>query len=143
MPWPDRSSVDAAIMGKLQADAALMGLLPDGVFWDLAPQGMQRFVIVSLADDAASLALNNADGFEWPIYQCKAVASVTGGSTMKDAARRIHELLHHGDLDLSASGGYTLMVMHRVRYVRYTEVDQVDKALRWQHRGGLYEVMLT
>ena len=43
---PDSSAVDAALVAKLAGDAALMALTPDGVYFDLAPEGSKAFVLL-------------------------------------------------------------------------------------------------
>jgi hypothetical protein len=47
----DSSDVDNALVAKLGADSTLLALMPNGVYWDEAPQGSTRFVIVSLVDE--------------------------------------------------------------------------------------------
>lgn len=137
---PDASLVDAAVVTVLANDATLHGLCPDGVFWDLANPGATRFVVVSLFDHQDETGLDDADLAERTVYLVKAVALIAGGTLVRDAAARIHELLHRAPaLDLSATG-YELMAMRRVHRVRYTETDPVEKSSRWQHRGGQYEL---
>jgi hypothetical protein len=43
----DSSEVDAALVALLLADPQLTTLMPDGVFFDVAAHGSERFVIVS------------------------------------------------------------------------------------------------
>ena len=139
---PDASALDAALLSRLQTDAVLTSLMPDGVYWDLAPQGSTEFVIVSLSDFSSELIFGDADAFDRPAYLVKATARTTGGTAVKDAAARIHDLLHRQPLTLTGTG-YELMLMRRVRRVRYTELDPTDQALRWQHRGGVYEILVS
>ena len=139
---PDASAIDAALIGVLQEDAILAALMPDGVFWELGPQGATAFVTVALADFSAELMLGGEDGIETTAYTVKATARTTGGTAMRDAAARIHDLLHLQSLDLEGTG-YEQMILKRIRRVRYTEPDPVDQADRWQHRGGVYEIMVS
>ena len=139
---PDASALDSAILAVLSADPILAALMPDGVFWDVAPQGATAFVIVGLQDFVSALMLGGVDGTEKTAYLVKATSRTTGGTTMRDAAARIHDLLHLQPLALEGTG-YELMIMHRVRRVRYTEPDPTDSAERWQHRGGVYDVMVS
>jgi len=48
----DSASIDNAIIAKLGSDATLLSLVPNGIYMDEAPQGMTRFVIVSLIDES-------------------------------------------------------------------------------------------
>lgn len=139
---PDASALDAAIVNVLAADPILAALMPDGVHWDIAPQGATAFVIVGMQDFSAELMFPGVDGLEKTAYLVKATARTTGGTMMRDAAARIHDLLHLQSLELEAAG-YSLMLMKRIRRVRYTEPDPTDQAERWQHRGGVYEVMVS
>ncbi len=126
-------------MEKLAADAALTALMPDGVWWDHAPQGSTRFVIVSLAEEADE-AVFGGRAIEDALYIVKAVALSTAGADVKGAAARIDALLDEGSLVLV---DYVLMSMHREMRIRNTEVDEADTRLRWQHRGGYYRVQVS
>ena len=136
---PDSSEIDAAIVAKLLADPALTAMMPDGVFIDAANQDSQRFVIVSLLaeDDVASFGRR---AYENATYLVKAVALSTSGGNVKGAAARIDALLEDQPL---VAPGYQWMTMHRDERVRYTEVDDADPSIRWQHRGGHYRVQMT
>ena len=136
---PDSSAVDAALVAKLGADATLLGYMPNGVYIDEAPPGMTRFVIVSVVE-AHDEAQFSSRAYEDVTYLVKAVALSTTVADIRAAAARIDALLEHGTL---APTGYTLMTMRRIERVRTTEVDEVDKSLRWHHRGGRYQVMVS
>ncbi len=132
----DSSAIDAALTSVLLNDATLAALMPDGVWFDEAAQGAQRFVIVSLVDefdqqDTSGRAAEN------PLYLVKAVALSTSGGDVKTAAARIDALLQMQTLTVA---GYTVTGMSRESRVRLTEVDAVDPSIRWQHRGGNYRV---
>ena len=47
----DSSNIDAALLAVLAADATLAGLMPDGVWIDVAPPGSKQFVRISLDDE--------------------------------------------------------------------------------------------
>jgi len=139
----DSSAVDAALLSKLQNDATLMALMTDGVYFDEAPQGATKFVIVqqmnhddTYVQGAATSALEEA------VYLVKAVALDTSGADVKTAAARIDTLLHGGTITPT---GYSLMNLRRWtggnNRVRMTEDDDQNDQ-RWQHRGFLYEVMV-
>ena len=76
----DSSAIDAAIVAALQADAALASLMPDGVYMDIAPPGLQRYVIVSLviAEDRATF---EGRAIEDCLYLVKAVMLTTTSTT--------------------------------------------------------------
>ena len=135
----DRSLVDAALLELLANDAALKVLCPDGVYWDLAPHGARAFVVAALLDGSETPALDRQTLYERTVYLVKAVVLASGGTVTRDAAARIHQLLHQAELDLTAAG-YAAMVLRRLEPVRFTEIDPVDKSARWQHRGGQYEL---
>lgn len=137
----DSSDVDNALVAKLGADATLLSLMPNGVYWDEAPPGSTRFVIVSLII-ATDTAMFGGRAYEDRRYQVEArgLSTTTPPTDMRNAAARIDELLEGGDLTIE---GYGVMVMQRVESIRLTEVDSVDASLRWFHRGGRYQVMVA
>lgn len=138
----DSSDVDAALVALLQTDSALAALMPTGVFvfMDEAPTGSKQFVIVSLVAEHDEPVFEGR-AFEDAVYLVKAVElSTVAVKNIKTAAARIDALLERGTLTIA---GYGLMVMRRVERVRATEVDQVDSTLRWQHRGGRYQLMVA
>jgi|SRR3954470_15381781 hypothetical protein len=135
----DSSDVDNALVAKLGADSTLLALMPNGVYWDEAPQGSTRFVIVSLVDERDE-AMFGARAFEDALYLVEARALSTSGGNVKDAAARIDALLENATL---AVAGYKVMVIQREERVRITEVDDVDQSIRWQRRGGRYRVMTS
>jgi hypothetical protein len=135
----DPSEVDAAIIAKLAGDATLAALMTDGVYMDVAPSGKTKFVIVSLAahEDVHQLGGN---AFELSTYLVKAVEQNVSGATVKTAAARIHTLLEHVTLTIT---GYSHAMTRRAERVRYTEIDNENQDVRWQHRGGRYDVMVS
>ena len=138
----DPSEVDAAVVAKLVADTGsggLMTLMTDGVFIDVAPNGKTKFVIVSLAAHDDEYMFNGC-AFEQSLYLVKAVDREESGLTVKAAAIRIQTLLH--DVALSIQG-YTHMLTRRTARLRFTEVDDIDPNIRWQHRGARYEVLVS
>jgi hypothetical protein len=138
----DANGVDAIVLGILQNDAQLQALCPDGTFWDLAPAGLSKFVLVSLFDHEDATGIDDCDVWERTDYLVKAVVRATGGTIARDASARIHTLLHRTVLDL-APAGYAYMAIRRVRRVKYNDPDPTDKAINWQHRGGTYELVAT
>lgn len=136
---PDSSDIDNALVAKLGADATLLALMPNGVYVDEAPANSTRFVIVSLVDEHDEPQFGSRS-FEDALYLVKAVALSTTAGNVKAAAARIDALLEGATLTVT---GYTTMVVQRESRVRYTEVDDDDQAIRWQHRGGRYQVQMS
>jgi hypothetical protein len=138
---PDSSDIDTALLAKLNADATLLGLLPNGAHWDEAPPGSTRFVIVSLIEEHDEPRFGSRS-HEDALYMVKAVALTTAitAANMRAAAARIDVLLEQGTLTPT---GYSLMAMQREERIRITEVDDVDPDIRWFHRGGRYRVVVS
>jgi len=134
----DISEVDVAVMNRLSADATLMGIVPGGVFWDVAGAGATKFVIVSQLDHEPAYAMPH-QMWDRITYLIKATVQGTSGSEVKSAAKRIHELFEGAVI--TPTGYYPSMNCQRAQRVRYTEVDEVTDQ-RWQHRGGHYELMV-
>ncbi len=132
----DSSLIDNALVAKLGADTTLLAICTNGVYWDEAPPGSTKFVIVSLVDEIDEPVFGGR-AYEDALYLVKAVSLSTAGANMQAAAARIETLLNDQTLTVS---GYTHMVMHRESRVRLTEVDEVDASIRWFHRGGHYRV---
>jgi len=139
---PDISEVDDALVTRLLGDSELAALLPDGVYFGLAPNGVRRFCIVSLVQSLRQPTFDG--GIEEILYAVKAVAQVSGGpDPVKAAAARIDALLDNQSLTVT---GFDFVAMYRddtEGRIRYTEIDDMDKSIRWQHRGGRYRVQVT
>jgi hypothetical protein len=137
---PDSFDVDTALIAKLSGDATLAGLMPDGVYFDQAAPSKTRFVIVSLLDSSDEPMFDSRRAFEEALYLVKAVEQGSSATNTKAAAARIDALLDGQPLTVS---GYTLMTMRRETRIRAVEVDPADETIRWQHRGGHYQVMVS
>lgn len=141
----DSSDIDNAIVAKLAADATLLSYCPNGVYWDEAPQGMTKFVIVSLVDEVDNPVFSHR-AFEDALYLIEARMLSTSNGNIKAAAARIDSLLDDQPLLIgsppAAVAGYTWMAMHRESRVRMTEIDEVDPSIRWFRRGGNYRVVM-
>ena len=135
----DSSEVDKAVIGVLTADAALMALMPGGVWWDLA-DAASHFVIVSGMDHADEYAMPGRTLQESFLYLVKAVTKGASGSDVKAAALRIDQLLDNRTLYVP--GYHPSNCLRRVKRERFTELDESTNE-RWQHRGGRYEVRIT
>ena len=136
---PDSSVIDAALVSVLASDSTLMALMTDGVYMDVAENGKTKFVIVSLIDHEDDYVFQG-ESMETAEYLIKAVDRAKVGTAVKTAAARIHTLLQGTPLTLP---GYSHQMTRRTERVRYTEVDDVDKDIRWQHRGGQYQVVAS
>lgn len=139
----DSSDIDTAVVQRLASDAQLTALLPDGVWFDDAPQGKQRFALVSLViarDEGQMAAPGGRRALEDVLYLVRAVLLATNSANAKAAAARIDALLDDHVLTIP---GYACLAVQRVERFRGTEVDPVDASLRWQHRGGHYRVLVT
>lgn len=132
----DSSVLDNALIAKLGADAQLLAQCPNGVYWDEAPPGAKRFVVVSLitADDVSSFDQREGEDVR---YLVKAVLLKGAGGDVALAAKRIDALLEGGTLTAAGYGGISIT---RESRIRMTEVDEDNPDLRWFHRGGQYRV---
>lgn len=136
----DSSDVDAALITKLQSDTALAALTPGGWYMDEAPPGLTQFGIVALVDEHDE-PIFGGRAFEDGAYLVKHVElSTVAVKHGKAAAARIDVLLDQGTLTIT---GYALMAMRRVERIRMTEVDDTDSSIRWYHRGGRYQLVVS
>lgn len=138
----DSSVIYTAVAAKLTADATLMALMTDGVFRDVAPAGSNNVVIISKQADMREYSQSGM-AYEDFTYLVKAVVKGTSGTTARQAAARIKVLLQDTTLTLS---GYTQMRISQSEdngAVEYQEVDPDDADARWQHRGWLFDVMVS
>lgn len=132
---PDSGAIDAALSSRLLSDVTLQGLMPDGVWFDVAAPGKTRFVVLSLLAQT-DVGMFNGRAFENGLYLVKAVALATTGANVRQAAARIDTLLDQSTLEAT---GYGQITIRREARVRYTEVDD-ENDTRWQHWGGHYWV---
>lgn len=139
---PDGAAIDAALVARL-TDPTLAALMPGGPFFDVGAKGHTAMVIVSLSDDTTREQFGGAAS-ERSVYLVKAVALDSSGLKVSEAAARIHALLQWdtGPAPLVIAG-FDLMALRRTERVRYTEVDPTNADQRWQHQGGMYEVIVA
>jgi Protein of unknown function (DUF3168) len=135
----DVSEVDAAIVTRLLTDPTLAALMPDGVYWDVPPINKRRFVVVSQSTHEDWYQFGGS-AYERITYLIKAVEDQSAGANVKAAAARIHVLLQDVTFTIP---GYTLMKCQRAERIRVTEADEQNSELRWQQRGGFYEVWVS
>jgi hypothetical protein len=135
----DTSNIANAMIALLGADATLLGYCPNGVYYDEAPPESTQFVIVSMIE-AVDEPQFQGTAFEDGTYLVKAVMLSTANGDIKSAAARINALLDQQPLTAT---GYSVSIMRRVKPLRETEVDEEDETIRWQHRGGWYQVVAS
>jgi hypothetical protein len=136
----DTSDIAAALMAKLGSDTQLLALCPNGVYWDEAPPGCTRFVIVALLA-AVDVGVFGKRAIEEGVYLVEArMLSTVAGANPKAAAARIDALLEDQPLTVA---GYSWMTMHREEPTRMTEVDALDPSIRWFRRGGRYRIEMS
>jgi hypothetical protein len=134
----DSAAVDTAVISALYADSTLMGLLPDGVYFGIAPQSKTRCAVVMLP---AHLDVDQFQGtaFEEFTYMVKALVKDNSVTVANQAAARIDTVMRA----LPTPTGYVLTLTRRSERIAYTEPDPNNPDQMWQHRGGLYDVMVT
>jgi hypothetical protein len=143
----DPSETDAALVALLQGDAPLKVLLPGGIWWDIAPQNETAFGIVSLIPPERAIEVFGGRVGEDTLYLVKAVVRRHGpndDANVAAAAARIDALLDEGTMALTS--GAVVVAMYRDETdgrIHYTEVDDFDRSIRWQHRGGRYRVQVS
>lgn len=135
------NELEKAILTMLGADAELAALLPDGVYWDLAPIGADAFVSVSLSESRGLPEFGDVDTYRAFTYLVKAVARGTSSSPTAAADARLQALLDGALIPLPAAAGATMMIARWIDRVRYTETTAAAET--WQHRGGRYEMTVT
>lgn len=137
MTRPDSGAVDDAILAILNADAPLRALLPDGVYFDVAPPGSTGYAIIAIVAHADVAVFGRRAGEE---YRLLVLSTTLDRSASRPAAERIDGLLEDAAI---AIDGFTLDAIHRDDRVRDREVDVTDPALVWHHRGGEYRVVVA
>jgi hypothetical protein len=138
---PNSWDIDAAVIGALQADSALLALTPDGVFYDLAPPGAKRFVIVSLIDptDTSEFGRRTMESNLY-LVEARGLSTVFTTANAKAAAARIDAILQDQPLTIP---GYAWLDTSRddnQARTRVVEPDAIDPSLRWLRGGGFYRV---
>ena len=136
----DPGAVDAAVIAALRADAALASHCPGGVFYGIAEDGVERFVLVDRlahVDERDAFAIGYGETFT---YLVKAVIPGTSASNgTRDAALRIRAVLD-GNETLAAAGFALQRPIEEIENIRLVEVDEQNPDRRVQHWGGQYEV---
>jgi len=137
---PNSREIDNALAAKLGSDATLRALMPNGVFWDVAPVDCTQVVILSFVDEKDEHE-HQKRAIEDTVYEVKVIERSTVTTSNIDAAcGRIDELLDGGTL---TAPGYTLMVMYRERRRRSTVRDEASLEIRWFEEAAQYRVMMS
>jgi len=141
----DASAVDTAMIAKLAGDATLMTLLPGGVHFGLAPQGVTAFALVTVDETADVGVFAEAPAARRAIevitYAVQAVLPSSAMAPATQAAARIDALLEDQPLTIPGYGWLSTVRVERLRPAG--EPDAVDKNIRWQQTGGRYRVSVT
>lgn len=131
--------VDFAVLAQL-ADPTLASLMPGGVYFDIVPASAgSKFVLVELYDHEDQYQFQGR-AFERFVYDITAVEKASAIGDGEDARQRIEAVLQDVALTIT---GYDHSKTRRVRYLRFMRPDENDRANRWQHRGGRYEVIVS
>ena len=141
----DASAVDTAVITQLAADAPLMALLPGGVHFGLAPQGVTAFALVSVDETADVSVFAEAPAarraIEQITYTVQAVLPTSAMAPATQAAARIDAVLEDQPLTIPGYGWLSTVRVERLRPAGAP--DPVDKNIRWQQIGGRYRVDVT
>ena len=136
---PDSSLIDQALLAHLGSDTTLLALVPNGIYYQEAPEGAKRFVIVSLVDEHDEGTFQQR-AFEDALYMVEARMASTAGGNIQAAAARIDELLE--DVPIAAAG-FNHMACFRESRLRMTEVDDAEPSIKWFRRGGMYRIQFS
>jgi len=135
----DRAAIDDALVAALAGDAALAGLMPDGVWFDQAPPNARQFVTIALFD-GEDVATFGGRALDDALYVVQAIGLNTSPETVLAAAARIDAVLEHAELEVA---GAVCMAIYREQPIRYHEPADVEPNVRWHHCGGHYRVQFS
>jgi hypothetical protein len=143
---PDSSAIDRAVIGYLGADATLAGLMPGGVWYQVAPPNSQQFVIVSLVESVEQIMFGGR-AWESALYLAKAVefsSPTVPHSNARAAGDRIDALLDPQPpappAPLTITGYGVMNLQREGRRVYDREPMANDATLIWTHCGAMYRV---
>ncbi len=90
------------------------------------------------ADTALGAQVDLADcAFGATAFAAASAGSKAANSITQDSSINASGTASWGTLQAT---GFAVTGMYREARVRYTEVDEVDPSIRWQHRGGKYRI---
>lgn len=134
--------VDAALLAQLQADAALVALVPDGIYFGDAKAASLRWLqVAQIHQDNEDMF--NAVAYESILYQITAVIQNTSAVPAINAAVRIEAVMRALAPATFMVANYRLMSVQRTARIRYTERDKANADLIWQHHGAQYDVRMV
>lgn len=141
MARPDSGAIDRSVIGVLQGDATLAGLMPGGVWFNLAAPNLTRFVLVTV-DQSTDEDVFGHRGIEDLRYVVQAVglSRDVDVATMKQAAARIDALLADETAPLPTPTDFASIDCAREERLVESVIDEVDKSIHWHHYGGYYRV---
>jgi hypothetical protein len=142
--------VTTALIVKLAADVVLRGYMPGGVWFNVAPDALTRYVVVSLIDATTDYELNGQITQKDCLYFVEArMQTIKGSPPPADivaAADRIDALLNPQPPDPPATlpvSGYTLVDLTGESDVQETELDDANASVIWFRYGGHYRVQVA
>lgn len=133
------SAITIALLALLQGDAELQGILPDGAWFAIAPEGCKAFVIVQLVT-GVNVPMFGGPAWKDATYLIEARARSTEPGDVNAAYDRIVALLTDAELPLV---GFAKMLVQFEDDTEMVEVDAVDPSIRWNRCGGHCHVMVT
>jgi uncharacterized membrane protein len=146
---PNVTQVTDALIAKLAADVALVAAMPDGVWFNVAPQGKRRFVIVSLIVAFNEPELNGRRSFKDAYYlvEARALSADAGANAAVIAAAERIDVLLDPQPPLPpptlAVSGYTLVNMECEEDVQETEQDDADLSIAWLRAGEQVRIQVA
>jgi hypothetical protein len=135
----DSGAVDAGILAVLEGDAALLALLPDGVFLGRAYQDATAYAVLEVIGHEDEYQFGGS-AFERFHYAISATTLATDATTASQAAARIDALLDDARPTIA---GYKVVELRRSGYLNPGGVDDPENtSVRWTVRGGYYRVIV-
>ena len=136
------AAITTALLAALAGDAALLALMPDGVWFGRAPQGSSRFVVVSLVPGTADAYAFDGHALETLSFRVEAIALGTRLSDADAAAVRIDAVLQDQTLATFPIAGYKVLRTERMEPIQDGLDDPENTSVRWADRGGYYRVIV-
>jgi hypothetical protein len=138
-PVSDSSLIINALIAHLGSDPALLALMPNGVYYELAAKGATRYVVVSLrgGNDVAEFGRRAIEYGDYIVQAIGLSSALPQIDDMRAAAYRIDQLLEDQPFVVA---GYEWMTTYRTEPINHVEPDGENRSIRWMHRGGVYHV---
>jgi len=134
--------VDAALLAKLQADAQLVAIATDGIWFGETKATALKWVQVTQIDHGDEQMFETV-AYETVLYQIVAIIQNTSAVPAINAGVRIHAVLTGLTRTTFTPANYVLMEVRRTTRIRYNERDKSNADLIWQHDGAQYELLLA